>query len=125
MGRAKKGVQVRVIGRELLDDRGEDTRNILPIQWLYDRFKETGFEEQIEVRDFAKRDSASGQLVYALHSKIVLSDENACYIGSANVTETSLRFNFELGVVLKDELVLPVVQLVDYLWDASTHVSMK
>jgi cardiolipin synthase/putative cardiolipin synthase len=122
IGRAEKGVQVRVIGRELMGDRGEETRNVQPIQWLYDRFKESGLEDQIEVRDFAKRDASSGQLVYALHSKIVLSDANACYIGSANVTETSLRFNFELGVVLKDELVEPVAQLVGHLWDESTRV---
>ena len=125
LGRAEKGVSIRIIGRELINERGEETENLQPLQWLWDRFNESGLDERLELRDFAKRDPASGRLKYALHSKIVLCDENACYIGSANVTESSLRFNFELGVVLRDEIVHPVSQLVGYLWEASEIVKMR
>lgn len=40
----------------------------------------------------------------ALHAKAIISDDNSCYIGSANLTEHSLTSNFELGAYITNKL---------------------
>ena len=125
IGRAKKGVTIRVIGRDLLSTGGQGRESIEPLGWLARRFEAAGVPDNLQIRDFTKRDSESGRLTYALHSKIVIADSKACYVGSANVTETSLRMNFEVGVILYGANVLPVRSLVTHLWNASTKVEFS
>ncbi len=122
IGRAKKGVRIWIIGRDLLSSAGQSQQNTEPLRWLARRFTESKVQQALQIRDFTERDEDSGRITYALHSKIVLSDETACYVGSANVTETSLRVNFELGVVLQGPPVKPVRELVGLLWNASRPV---
>jgi len=124
IGRAKRGVNIRIVTRDLLLASGAGRANLEPLRWLSHRFRESGVEDKLQIRDFTKRDERSGRIQYALHSKIVLSDSKACYVGSANVTETSLRLNFELGVVLYGANVVPVRELVTHLWNVSTEAGL-
>ncbi|MFQ5906248.1 MAG: phosphatidylserine/phosphatidylglycerophosphate/cardiolipin synthase family protein, partial [bacterium] len=78
----------------------------------------------LKVRDFSKRDVESGRLTYALHSKIVLVDGSHCYIGSANVTQASLRMNLEIGVVLHGKSVEQVQTLTEQIWEVSVPVPL-
>jgi len=56
---------------------------------------------------------------YTIHSKIVLGDDNICYIGSANITEGGLKANFELGVVLQGDKAIDVASILRALWSVS------
>jgi phosphatidylserine/phosphatidylglycerophosphate/cardiolipin synthase-like enzyme len=67
----------------------------------------------------------SSQL-FQMHAKMVLSDASAAYIGSANLTDTSLHYNLELGVLTTDRAVLQQLDRVfNHLFDrASVPESM-
>jgi len=39
--------------------------------------------------------------MFQLHAKMILADSSQAYIGSANMTDTSLHYNLELGILLE------------------------
>ncbi len=47
-----------------------------------------------------------GSQLLQLHAKMVLCDHRAAYVGSANFTDTSLRYNLELGMFVEDRRIL-------------------
>ena len=56
--------------------------------------------------------------MYQLHAKMILADGDRAYLGSANFTDTSLHYNFELGLYTEDPEVLPRLHaLFDYVFD--------
>src|SRR2546426_6478262 len=71
IGRAKKGVKVRIVGRDLLPSNGGASRNMEPLQWLSHHFSESHVQDMLEIRDFTRRDEKPGKIPYALHSKIL------------------------------------------------------
>ena len=55
--------------------------------------------------------------MYQLHAKMILADDVMAYIGSANFTDTSLHYNFELGLVTEDRAVIARLHaLFDYVF---------
>jgi phosphatidylserine/phosphatidylglycerophosphate/cardiolipin synthase-like enzyme len=54
-------------------------------------------------------------VLYQMHSKMILRDGKEAYVGSANLTDTSIHYNLELGLLVRDPIV--VVRL-DRLFDA-------
>jgi phosphatidylserine/phosphatidylglycerophosphate/cardiolipin synthase-like enzyme len=55
--------------------------------------------------------------MFQMHAKLVCIDESAAYIGSANLTDTSIHYNLELGVVTRDPGELRSVgQLFEFVW---------
>ena len=60
----------------------------------------------------------NGSQMFQLHAKMILSDRVAAYVGSANFTDTSLRYNLELGLyVAEREVIDELHRLFDYLFD--------
>jgi len=56
--------------------------------------------------------------MYQLHAKMILADGDRAYLGSANFTDTSLHYNFELGLYTEDPEVLARLHaLFDYVFD--------
>lgn len=56
--------------------------------------------------------------MFQLHAKMVLADSAMAYLGSANLTDTSLHYNFELGIYLEDrDLIARLSALFDYVFD--------
>jgi hypothetical protein len=55
--------------------------------------------------------------MYQLHAKMILADDVMAYIGSANFTDTSLHYNFELGVLTEDRAVIARLHAIfDYVF---------
>ncbi len=55
--------------------------------------------------------------MYQLHAKMILADDVMAYIGSANFTDTSLHYNFELGLVTEDRAVITRLHAIfDYVF---------
>lgn len=50
---------------------------------------------------------------------MLVVDEAACYLGTANLTHRGLRDNLELGVIFRDHSVLKLRSLVDSLQRSS------
>jgi phosphatidylserine/phosphatidylglycerophosphate/cardiolipin synthase-like enzyme len=56
--------------------------------------------------------------MYQLHAKMILADATMAYLGSANFTDTSLHYNFELGIYVEDrEVIAKLHTLFDYVFD--------
>ncbi len=41
-----------------------------------------------------------------MHAKLVAADERLALLGSANLTDKALAYNLELGVIIRDPLVV-------------------
>ncbi|WP_197409824.1 phospholipase D-like domain-containing protein, partial [Haloferax profundi] len=97
----RRGVETHLLTRETADEEG-DTRTTLNKMWdLIDEEHRDNFE----VRDLYRWDEKQGSQAFATHAKIVIVDERVCYVGSANLTDTSLSTNFEFGVVVEGDIV--------------------
>lgn len=57
------------------------------------------------MRYLFERNEFGGQQTQ-IHAKLVIADAKRAYVGSANLTETSLIHNLELGVLIEDERVV-------------------
>ena len=56
--------------------------------------------------------------MYQLHAKMILADASMAYLGSANFTDTSLHYNFELGLYIEDrDAIARLHALFDYVFD--------
>ena len=60
---------------------------------------------------------ASAQM-FQLHAKMILADRTRAYVGSANFTDTSLHYNFELGMTFEDRGLIDTLHAIfDYVFD--------
>jgi phosphatidylserine/phosphatidylglycerophosphate/cardiolipin synthase-like enzyme len=79
----------------------------------------------LAVRDLYARDVDTGDHAYAIHAKAVISDNRRCYIGSANLMQTGLSANFELGVLLEGPMVGQVIEVFDEAFAAAEPVEIE
>lgn len=79
--------------------------------------------ENLDVRDLYAKDSDRRQ-VYATHAKVLVVDDEVCYIGSANLTRHSLTNNFELGILVRGPVVQQVSAVFDTVFASSTKVDL-
>jgi phosphatidylserine/phosphatidylglycerophosphate/cardiolipin synthase-like enzyme len=65
--------------------------------------------------------------LYQLHAKVILADEARAYIGSANMNDTSVNYNIELGLVTEDPAVTSTIAKVfDYVfWQLAWELKKK
>ena len=62
-----------------------------------------------------RRDRA---LLYQMHAKMILADSERAYVGTANLTDTSIHYNLELGLLVEDRRTVgELVRLFDILFD--------
>jgi phosphatidylserine/phosphatidylglycerophosphate/cardiolipin synthase-like enzyme len=77
----------------------------------------------LALRELYKTDT-DGQHVHATHAKLIIADETTAYVGSANFTRTSLRYNFELGVLISGPAVREITQMFDYIFGNATPIEL-
>lgn len=53
--------------------------------------------------------------VLGSHAKVIISDKNAAYVGSANFTSAGMHSNLELGLLVKGKMVIQLLQFWEYL----------
>jgi phosphatidylserine/phosphatidylglycerophosphate/cardiolipin synthase-like enzyme len=70
----------------------------------------------VTVRYLAERRERT--LLYQMHAKMLVADGARAYVGSANLTDTSIHYNLELGLFLEHpESVRRLERLFDILFD--------
>jgi phosphatidylserine/phosphatidylglycerophosphate/cardiolipin synthase-like enzyme len=108
----ERGVETRVLTREVRPPHGDpDTRAAI------DRLRQNmsaSARDLFEVRDLYEK--GPGGQEEAIHAKAVIVDESRCYLGSANLIQTALTSNFELGVLLEGPAVEDVVKVFDAMF---------
>ncbi|MDY0143165.1 MAG: phospholipase D family protein [Bacteroidales bacterium] len=121
---AERGVDIKIITRNLLEEE-TDEKMLETVVKLVSKFNEKNLLDMLEMRFFFKRNESTGKQEYALHSKVILSDRTSCYLGSANVTETSLKYNFELGVIIRGTKVTKVLEILERLYEVSDLIDIN
>lgn len=61
-------------------------------------------QHDLQVRYIAE--NRKGAHMFQLHAKMILCDRAAAYVGSANLTDTSVYYNIELGLLVADSPTL-------------------
>ena len=108
----EQGVQVDLLSKQL-DEGSANSHALAPLVQLdketntglvriFDYYEETGEEEQTYP-------------AYTLHTKLVIVDDRAAYIGSSNFTENAFTRYLETGVIVRGEQVGGLGELVDRL----------
>jgi phosphatidylserine/phosphatidylglycerophosphate/cardiolipin synthase-like enzyme len=120
----KRGVSVRVASRALVDDPPNQGA-IDSLNRLHEVLRRHGKSDIIQIRSFHRGRSETNPRHSSIHGKAIVTDRRLAYIGSANITEYSLRSNFEVGVVIEGKQVEQFSKLFDTLWSISEVVTLE
>ena len=64
------------------------------------------------------REESEGTQIYQVHAKAIIADDRLAYVGSSNLTSTSLYHNFELGLLVSQPaMVQLLIEIFDDLFD--------
>ena len=70
-----------------------------------------------------RRESAQ---MFQLHAKMLLADGERAYVGSANLTDTSLHYNFEVGLLVEDRAIVAALErMFDYVFSFSARPAAR
>ena len=116
----RRGVETRLLTRETADREG-DTHTTLNKMW---ELIDERFRGNFKVGDLYRWDESQGAQAFATHAKTVIVDDTACYVGSANLTDTSLSTNFEFGVVVEGDIVAEAAAVFDEVFEYSHPVNL-
>lgn len=114
----RRGIETRILTRETKTSGGDASVSLNKMWEQIDADRRS----LLEVRDLYEWDDHSGSQAFATHAKMVVVDESVCYVGSANLTDTSLSTNFEFGVVIEGELVSDAVAVFDEVFGYAQSV---
>lgn len=116
----RRGVSTKILTRET-EDPDPQLRDTLKA--LYQHL-DGHSRSHLDVRDLYETDPTTGRQQVATHAKMVVIDEEFCYIGSANLTYHSLLRNFEFGVLLSGEVTESVATLFDDVFAHARQVDL-
>lgn len=106
-----RGVRIKIISREsYASSKGQIIR-------LKDLVSELG--EHCEYRVFGG--ALRGKPFY-LHAKFMVADTKRAYVGSANITETSLGNNVEVGVIFTGKQAKSLLNFFNLVWKNSSEM---
>jgi phosphatidylserine/phosphatidylglycerophosphate/cardiolipin synthase-like enzyme len=64
--------------------------------------------------------------MFQLHAKMILADGERAYLGSANLTDTSLHYNFEMGLLVEDRAIVASLEKVfDYVFNFAARPAAR
>lgn len=116
---ANRGVTTKILTRET---ESASANLVSALNSIHERVDPEN-RHRLRVRDLFERDE-TGRQAYATHAKIAIADTDICYLGSANLTDTSLSNNFELGVLLHGKNVDTAADVFDVVFDFSREVEL-
>jgi phosphatidylserine/phosphatidylglycerophosphate/cardiolipin synthase-like enzyme len=60
----------------------------------------------------------NGAQLFQMHAKMIIADGRVAYIGSANLTDTSIHYNLEMGVWVQDrDMVSKLSRVFDFVME--------
>ena len=117
---AGRGVETRILTRQTEEGTAGLSKSLNSIHESIPHER----RDQLIVRDLFERDSGTGRQAFATHAKIAIADDVFCYIGSANLTETNLSANFEMGVLVEGETVDDAIRIFDSVFAVARRVDL-
>lgn len=113
-----KGGKILILSRELRDSFGRNKE----IKRLIASLRLKGFDSQIEIREYHFK---KWRVESSTHAKLVISDTLEAYVGSGELRKNSFDVNFEMGVLLKGEIVKDVERLFDFMYNNSKIINFR
>lgn len=101
-----RAVTLSLLSRDILTG---DESNKEIIQQMRDKIQDTGLLTHFKLYEFDRDAVPNG----TLHAKAVITDQLRAYIGSANITNNSLRKSFETGVLVEGDAVSDFRESID------------
>ena len=117
---ANRGIETKILTRET-ESGGSNL--VSALNSVYKEVEPRN-RHRLKIRDLYEVDDETGRQAYATHAKIAVADDKVCYLGSANLTDTSLSNNFELGVLLRGEKVGVAIEVFDAVFDFAREVKL-
>lgn len=117
----KRGVHTKILTREAGAESISDQK--LEVLTALVRNLDNSELEYIDVRDYYRLNEAGNQ-IGAIHAKMVIVDEEKCYLGSANLTALNLQGNFEIGVLLTGDIVSTLTEVFDAVFENADSVAL-
>ena len=108
-GALERGVDLTLVSRELRSRQP----NHAAVRELFNIT--AGLPGQLEVYDYYEPDPDDQYPEYTLHSKLLIADRSAAYVGSANFTKYGFAENLETGVVVEAPAVRALHSVVVHL----------
>ena len=108
-----RNVEIRILSRDL-KKRGEHE-----IVWIRDLAKDLKKENNLSIVDYHLL-SETGKILSSTHAKLIISDDNLAYVGSAELRKNSLIANFEVGCLLSGSQVIGLCEIFDTMYSKGT-----
>ena len=105
---AERGIKMKIVSRSASDSSKEQAEML--------RALISDLGESCEARQFSGR---IGSKPYHLHAKFMVADSKSAYVGSANITETSLGNNVEVGVIFTGKKAKALLGFFNLVWKNS------
>lgn len=115
----QRGVKLRVLTRET-DNPNDDL--VKTLNKLHEGLDQEG-RSRLDVRDLYQ-ETDWGKHKLATHAKIAIADETSCYVGSANLTKTNLRANFEFGIIVDGQPASLTASVFDDVFSSADPVEL-
>lgn len=116
----RRGVDTRILTRETTDPEA-GLANALNA--LFDGLP-ANRRHHLDIRDLYERNSETGRQRLATHAKLIVIDDEYCYVGSANLTRHSMNQNFEFGLLLSGDDVPAVAAIFDDVFEYAEPVDL-
>lgn len=116
-GLPRKGVTTRILTREVTQPDHRTVFNEMHSKLPADR------QPNLMVGELYELDER-GRQAAATHAKVMVIDDEVAYVGSANLTMTSLGTNFELGLLVHGPPVEDIAAVFDEVFDNARRVDL-
>lgn len=103
-----RGVEVKLLTREL-NKRHEE------VQWLIELANKIDKRSKLSIVDYHLQDD-DGSIMSSTHAKILISDYDVAYVGSAELRKNSLIKNLEIGCMIKGSSVFGICEVFDFMF---------
>ncbi|MBE0520885.1 MAG: hypothetical protein IBX39_01280 [Candidatus Methanoperedenaceae archaeon] len=105
----ERNVEIRLLSRELFQTRGDEVRWIIDIAEYVDK------NEKLKIVDYHLL-SEQGGIFSSTHAKLLIADYDLAYVGSAELRRNSLVANFEVGCMLRGDIVVGICEVFDSMF---------
>ncbi|MCP3682886.1 MAG: hypothetical protein GY861_09370 [bacterium] len=97
----------------------------IAIKKLLQKVRDLGFQNNIEFREYHyanKQKNKKGYIKSSTHAKLFISDKEEAYVGSGEIRKNSFDINFEMGVLIKGDLVKDIEGVFDLMFESSKKI---
>lgn len=114
----KKGGKIKIICRGI----SESKKRQWEIRTIIKAMENLGLDRNIEFREyhFFRTNIESSS-----HAKLFISDDKEAYIGSGEIRKNSFDLNFEMGILVKGEIVKDIEKLFDFMYKSSKKIDLQ